>query len=593
MPSPATITEFFGLLRKSGLIDERTLSALALELPREPAACASALVSAELLTPFQAKQLLAGRPRGLILGAYRVLRPLGKGGMGVVYLAEHAALKRKVAVKVLSEEQSREKLSLERFFREARAAAALDHPNIVRLHDIAESRGTHYLVMEFVDGTDLQALIERTGPLHTAQAAGYIAQAAAGLQHAHDRGFIHRDIKPANLIVAKDGTVKVLDMGLARSVVNASDALTGLIDKDVISGTADFLSPEQALNVQLDTRTDVYSLGATFYTLLTGRPPYEGGTAQKLAQHQMAAPPDVRAVRPEVPAPMAAVIARMMAKQPVERYQTASAARAALAPWVSGLDLGSAVTVSLQTESTSTELRRSEGSAPPRETRGRWLKYAAIVLTTGLLTAGALYAAFGRAPKSVVLEPAPEATSPSAPEMKLIHAFDLSGVTAFRLTFRDGVSADAVGPYPPAPGLYLHCWKKESVAEFRGDATDGRPWVGVTNLNPDLSSQILFQFDEGLDLPLVAGRSYRVRVEYRTSNEAHGHVAVRNPKNGNYSSIAEVRLEKTDGAWKSIEATFRRPVGGKIDVCVLNDAVGEGNLLAVRSVEVFEIDLGK
>jgi tRNA A-37 threonylcarbamoyl transferase component Bud32 len=588
MPSPTTVADLFGLIRKSGLIDEQTLANVALGLPREPVACADALVEAELLTPFQAKQLLSGRVRGLVLGAYRILRPLGKGGMGVVYLAEHAALGRKVAVKVLAEEQSQEQLALERFFREARSAAALDHPNIVRLHDIAEIDGTHFLVMEFVDGTDLQALLEQTGPMHPAQAAGYIVQAAAGLQHAHDRGFIHRDIKPANIILGRDGTVKVLDMGLARSVGNPKDSLTGQLKEEVITGTADYLSPEQALNVQLDTRTDIYSLGATFYTLLTGRPPYEGSTSQKLAQHQMAAPPDVRAVRAAVPAKLAAVVSRMMAKQPRERYQTAREVIAALAPWVPGADAGSGVTVSLRADATTAILRRT--GAPRSARRKRvWL---ALVGAAVLPAVGLLFAARDRAPNPGAPDPAPPvAPAPLVPPAipdRLIYAFDLSAVQPFKFVYQDGQPNDPNARSLVPNGVYLHCWKRESVSEFRSGADAGRPWIGVTNLNGDVSSQVLFRFDEELSLPLVPGKWYRVRMEYRTTNETEGRAYIRNPKNGEFSAIADARLERTEGKWKTAELTFRRPTEGKIDVCIINSAVGEGNTLAVRSLEVFE-----
>ena len=313
MPSPTTATDFLSLIRKSGLLDASALAELAeRDLPVEPFDCAEYLVKAGVLTPFQAKQLLAGRYRGLVLGAYRILRPLGKGGMGVVYLAEHTSLSRKVAIKVLTQEQAREKQALERFQREARSRAALDHPNIVRLHDISQITGVHFLVMEYVEGLDLHSLMEKTGALHFSQAVSYIAQAAAGLRHAHDRGFIHRDIKPSNLILAKDGTVKILDMGLARSLENPKDALTSRLsgDEDIITGTADYLSPEQALNLPLDSRSDIYSLGATFFTLVTGRPPFNGSTAQKLTQHQVAPPPNLCKLRGSVPEELNEVVAQ-------------------------------------------------------------------------------------------------------------------------------------------------------------------------------------------------------------------------------------------------------------------------------------------
>jgi len=594
MPPPTTIADFLGLIRKSGLIDEQALADVALNLPSEPAACAAALVEAERLTAFQAKQLLAGRVRGLVLGPYRILRPLGQGGMGVVYLAEHADLARYVAIKVLGDEQAKEELALGRFFREARAAAALDHPNIVRLHDIGRAGGTHFLVMEFVDGTDLQALLERTGPLHAAQAAGYIAQAAAGLQHAHEMGFIHRDIKPANLIVSKSGVVKVLDMGLARSVTNPKDALTGQLGDNGITGTIDFLSPEQARNVSLDARTDIYSLGAAFYTLLTGRPPYGGSTGQKLARHQMAVPPDVRAVRPDVPGELSAVIARMMAKHPDERYQSADGVIAALAPWAPN---SAATLVSVPSGADTTALVGAPvGPGRFRRVLGSRLAWAVVGCAGALVSAALLDTVFGRSKPGAVPAPAPASEPGGGPSVTVnrpIYAFDMAAIPSFTIRQQGGQLEDLGSGVSVPNGLFLHCWKKESVAEFRGGAESGRPWIGVANLNDEPTSQIIFQFDEGLNVPLVPGRRYRVRLEYKTCNEAGGWVYVRNPKADEFPSLIQVRLDRTGNKWQTVEVAFRRPAEGKIDVCVVNTAIGEGNLLALRSLEVFEADSDK
>ena len=902
MAAPMTTPDFLDLIRASGLLDDGALARVAGDLPPEPVACAEKLVTAEVLTPFQAKQLLAGRVRGLVLGQYRVLGPLGKGGMGIVYLAEHVDLGRKVAIKVLNEEQAREKLGLERFFREARAVAALDHPNIVRLHDITQSAGTYFLVMEFVDGTDLQALIDGAGPLLYSRAANYIAQAAAGLRHAHSKGFVHRDIKPANLILASDGTVKVLDMGLARSVCNPKDSLTGTLDEDVIVGTADYLSPEQALNADLDARSDIYSLGATFFALLTGRAPFQGSTAQKVAQHQLAATPDVSKLRPDVAPGMAAVVTRMMAKLPRDRYQSAREVIIALSPWLP-VDMPSEITVVLRAAETTSIVRPARAPRTKLQRLSRVARRA--VWCAPVLGAGLLYAVLGGAKSAqpqvvggeaepqfpsttepqlltghsaavndIVLSPdgtrcasidwdgklfiwdtktgtrlhnpptrpgarglvcattpdgrlllvagermpvlafdwatgrevraypshekatwgiavspgceylltsggdgtvilrdlttgdeirrfevaakqawtvafSPDGTKfaagfgdgptpeesnfikvwatadgselnrltghtqdvraiefrpdgqvlasggfdgtirlwnlttgteirridahesivervrflpdgrrmltcggpmqhvkpneeggtakiwdtvtgreltcwrggpwsdlisivpsrdgrfavaagrdqnvrlwplPAAPVDPLIYVFQLPASAVFKSTFRDGQHTDPGARALAGKGIYLHCWKNESVAEFRCDVTEARPWIGVTNLNADLSSQVLFQFDEGLNLPVVPGKRYRVRVEYRTANDAQGTAQVRNPRGNEYPALAEVRLEGTNGAWKTVEMSFQRPVGGKIDVCVLNSAVGEGNQLAVRTVEVLEIE---
>jgi serine/threonine protein kinase len=320
MSTPSTVSDFLSMVRKSGVLDEQRFTELFPdldELPAEATECANALIKAGLLTTFQARQILAGKFRGLLLGTYKVLRPLGQGGMGVVYLGEHTTLHRRVALKILPAKQAGDQLAVERFMREARATAALDHPNIVRLHDVCQGSGVHFLVMEFVEGKDLHTLLGETGPLHFATAVSHIAQAAAGLKHAHDKGFVHRDIKPANLMITKEGQIKVLDMGLARSYSDERDNLTGTMgDEEGALGTIDFVAPEQALGQPVDERADLYSLGATLYYLLTGGPPYKGARAQILMQHQVAPPPKLpKSLKVAVPDAINDVIAKMMAKK--------------------------------------------------------------------------------------------------------------------------------------------------------------------------------------------------------------------------------------------------------------------------------------
>jgi serine/threonine protein kinase len=372
MAAPTTVTDFLSLVRKSGLLDEKRFSSLfpdGADLPDEPQACANVLVRDGLLTAFQARQLLAGKFRGFVLGAYKILRPIGQGGMGTVFLAEHSSLKRMVALKVLSADKAKDQLGIERFYREARAAAALDHPNIVRLHDVSQGAGAHFLVMEYVEGKDLQSLMADTGPLHFAQACHYIAQAAAGLQHAHEKGFVHRDIKPANLILAKDGTVKILDMGLARSFQDESDNLTGSLgDEPETFGTADYISPEQALGQKVDERSDIYSLGATMFALITGHPPFKGTTAQILMQHQMAEVPRLsKKLKVAVPAALYDVLAQMMAKKKGERYPSASDVIDALSPWLPATPSGNVVQDPLSTQ----DLRSAGVTKKTTNVRGR------------------------------------------------------------------------------------------------------------------------------------------------------------------------------------------------------------------------------
>jgi serine/threonine-protein kinase len=222
--------------------------------------------------------------------------------------------------------------------REARASACLDHPNIVRTFDLCEEGRLLYLVMEYVEGISLQALVGRHGPLDLTAACHYARQVAFGLQHAHDRGFVHRDVKPANLLLDRDGVVKLLDLGLVRSESEAASGLTRKLDNRSILGTADYVAPEQAVDSSgVDHRADLYSLGATLYFLLTGRTLFpEGRTAQKLVWQQVREPVPVDRLRPEVPPDLAGVVHTLLQKRPGDRYQTAGEVFLALEPWALG-----------------------------------------------------------------------------------------------------------------------------------------------------------------------------------------------------------------------------------------------------------------
>lgn len=337
--APVSTNDFVAVIRRSGLIEEAAWDTYIRDhsLPGEPRELARQLVRDGLLTKFQAKHMLSGRHRGLVLGQYRLLDQIGKGGTGVVFLAEHGKLRRRVAIKVLPTDRTDHKEALERFYREARAVAALDHPNIIRAYDVNNEGKIHFLVMEYVDGQSLKDYIESRGALPPHEAAHYIGQAAAGLQHAHERGLIHRDIKPANLLLDKNGTIKILDMGLVLFFEDQDDTLTRDLSRGAVLGTADYLSPEQALDChEVDIRSDIYSLGATFYTLLNGRPPFHSSKmTQKLIDHQIKEPPPLSEIRPEIPAALSAIVSRMMAKRPEDRFQTPAEVAAALTPWLS------------------------------------------------------------------------------------------------------------------------------------------------------------------------------------------------------------------------------------------------------------------
>ncbi len=293
-------------------------SLLADECRLSPKRLAEGLVAAGMLTDWQAQKVLAGKSKGFHLGSYRLLRPLGRGGMGVVYLGEHQIMKRLMALKILPAEQLRDERRIKRFKDEARASAQLDHPNIVRAYDCAEAGGKVYIVMEYVDGANLHQAVVRDGVMPPGTAVDAIRQSAEGLAHAHARGIVHRDIKPSNLMLRRDGVLKVSDLGLAR-IGYAIDGSQENMKR--LTGTADFVAPEQAIDSQsIDARADIYSLGCTFYYLLTGRPPFSGNNLQqRLAKHQTAPVPDIRSVNAQVPAAVADLIKRMMAKRPIDR----------------------------------------------------------------------------------------------------------------------------------------------------------------------------------------------------------------------------------------------------------------------------------
>ncbi|MBX9580936.1 MAG: serine/threonine protein kinase, partial [Gemmataceae bacterium] len=341
MPPPATIPELTDRLKKSGLVPPERLAGFLAGLaasghrPDTPAALLDRLADAGMITRFHAGKLAAGKYKGFHLGRYLILDQIGSGGMGQVFLAEHAAMRRLVAVKVLSVAATDDPVARERFVREARAAGTLDHPNVVRVFDLCQDGRLLYLVMEYVDGVSLQAMASRGGPLPVGAAVHYARQVLFGLQHAHEQGFVHRDIKPANLLVDRSGVVKILDLGLVRSDADGPDGITKLLDNKTVLGTADYVAPEQAVDSSaVDHRADLYSLGATLYFLLTGQPLFpDGRAAQKLIWQQTREPVRVDAVRPEVPAGLARVVHTLLAKRPDDRYASAAEAFDALAAW--------------------------------------------------------------------------------------------------------------------------------------------------------------------------------------------------------------------------------------------------------------------
>ena len=355
-----TLSDFLSVVHSSGLVSKESLAGAIVPWTDRhgpvPEELLEHLIKEELLTSWQINKLRKGQHKGFILDKYKLLRLLGSGGMSSVYLAEHATLKHKVAIKVLPPKHVAKTSYKKRFEREARAAAQLQHPHIVRATDSGAVGDIHYIVMEYIQGGDLHEKVKAEGPIDIRNAADYIRQAALGLHYAHEEGFVHRDIKPANLILDTHGVVKILDLGLARpsDEDDESAGLTGEFNEKIL-GTADYLAPEQATDShKADRRSDIYSLGCAFYYLLIGKGPFAKGTLGERIRSQINdPPPNILDLRPDTPVTLVVLYLQMLEKNPDARPQTANEVAETIRIWL---------------EATKVDYTPRPFSPPPRRT---------------------------------------------------------------------------------------------------------------------------------------------------------------------------------------------------------------------------------
>src|SRR3954468_11080804 len=320
-------SRFWQVASQSGLIDAAGLTAcfeaiapekrVAEQLDRRLARQA---VQQGRLTLWQAQQILAGRSSGFKIHRYTLGDMIGQGGMGRVYLAKDTRLNRSVALKILSPERMNSPRAITRFQREARVGAQLQHENLVRIYDEGEANGKCYLVMEYIEGKNIGAIIAEGGPIPPPTAARLARQVALGLEHAQQKGLIHRDVNPYNILVTRDGTAKLTDLGLA---IDLADQAQVTRDGATV-GTFDYISPEQARHSHaVDTRSDIYSLGCTLYHMIAGRVPFPAPSLmEKLLAHQTGEPEPLEGLVPGLPEGLADVVRRMMQKSPADRYPT-------------------------------------------------------------------------------------------------------------------------------------------------------------------------------------------------------------------------------------------------------------------------------
>ena len=360
---------------------------------QDPFELSEHLIAIGWLTAHQRRLLFEGRWNELAVGPYQILDRLGEGGVSEVFKAWDTMRGRDVALKVLRQHLAGRPDAVQQLRREQQAVVRLVHPNIIKTYDADQVDGLHYFAMECVEGMDLHQYVQRYGPLPVERACDCVRQTAQGLQHAHQAGLVHRDVKPANLFLLNpplpDGegptrprpaepVVKILDWGLARlrpASGEPTDATAQEIDaeKGLLIGTADYIAPEQARDPTLvDIRADIYSLGCVFYYLLTGRPPFAGPSLmQKLMQHREEPPPSAQALREDVGDEVNAVLLRMMAKRPEERFQIPLLAAAALRRFCGGAAVGltglaGAVGAVFRPSSSASLLRPTSGADLPR-----------------------------------------------------------------------------------------------------------------------------------------------------------------------------------------------------------------------------------
>ncbi|HSQ56696.1 MAG TPA: serine/threonine-protein kinase [Gemmata sp.] len=368
---PKLRNPFLNALRKSGLLTNDDLIGVIAEagidpVKTDPIQIAALLVRKKLLTKYQAMQLLNGRTQGFVLESYKILDGIRQDRVGMVFLAEHADTRKRVALKVLPTDRASDPTILRAFMHEVRSAAKVHHPNVARVLDMGYWQGTHFVVSEFIPAPTLDRIIAAKGPMAPHAAAQVIAQAAVSLFAAHQRELIHRDVKPGNIALSADRRVILLDLGLTHMLENPWARVTKRISTKEYAEEIAHIPPEQAWGCEMDARGDVYGLGSTFYYLLTGKVPFPGLAPEMMAERQIRGVPAPSAVRPGIPREIDLLVTKMGAKDPYERYPSAREVLIAMSAWLT-VDQWQGLGISQAEAQAATNARPVPPPPPPRK----------------------------------------------------------------------------------------------------------------------------------------------------------------------------------------------------------------------------------
>lgn len=385
-----TVERFLHAVERSGLLSPEALRQAVASA--SPAARTNAKHLAEhfvrlgRLSHFQARKLLDGTPTGLVLGPYQIVMPIGRGGMGTVYLARDSRKPRLLALKVLPPRRARtEERLLARFRREMELSQKVAHPNLTQTFDVGFEQGVYYIAMEYIAGVSLYRLIATGGPLSIGRAAKLFVQAAEGLEHAHSIGLIHRDVKPSNILITPRDQVKILDLGLALIEGEEVEDRTVVGGKGYIVGTMDYIAPEQTHDASnVDARSDLYGLGCTMYYALTGQPPFPGGdTLTKIRRHRREAPVALQELNPLIPVDFGAIVHPLLAKRPEDRPQSAAILKQQLMSWADPLPTPISPEPSTDTAHVIADLEAEQANSGEPESAWDWMPTVSLAATAG------------------------------------------------------------------------------------------------------------------------------------------------------------------------------------------------------------------